>query len=154
MQHMSTRTSTHHSPDEAARSIEARLRGVLRLNAGTSMLGGAAALAAGPAVAELLGTDAVGWVRVVGAGLMGFAAFVVWGAAGPADRLHREVPVISIGDLLWVLGSGITITLGWYSRSGAAVIAAVAVAVGTFAVTQATWWRRIGQTTASPTGVS
>lgn len=136
---------------------ERQLRAILFTNATTSGLGGTLALVAGEPVADLLGTEAVTWVRLVGAGLMAFAAFVAWVGRSPRTRLLKETPMISLGDLAWVAGTAASIGLSWFSTRGAVVMAAVAAMVGVFGVSQLVLTRRMGrgrQTTASPTGVS
>ena len=135
-----TGTTTAGATDPAT---ESRLRFVLATNATTSGLGGVAAVALGGPVDSLLGTGAVGVVRLVGAGLVLFAAFLAFVARSPRSRLVREVPMISAGDLAWVAGTAVTIALGWYSRTGTAVMGAVAAMVGAFGVTQAVLVRRL-----------
>ena len=124
-------------------STESALRRVLLTNATTSGLGGLAAVVAGGPVADLLGVDRVGWVRVTGAGLVAFAAFVTWIARSPRTLLAKEAPVISVGDVTWVAGTVVTIALGWYSRAGAIVMGVVGAMVGAFAATQAVLARRL-----------
>jgi hypothetical protein len=122
---------------------ESHLRRVLLLNASTSGLGGLAALVAGRQVAELLGTGHVPWVRLVGAGLLGFAAFVLSTALASRARLRRDTPSISAGDAIWVLGTIATVALGWYSTVGAAVMGLVAAMVATFGTLQLRFVRRM-----------
>lgn len=120
----------------AADPTESRLRRVLTTNATTSGLGGLAAVVAGGPVGSLLGTDSTTWVRLVGAGLVAFAVFVALVARAPVSRLAREVPAISAGDMAWVVGTAVTIALGWYSTRGAVVMGLVGAMVGTFGVAQ------------------
>jgi uncharacterized membrane protein len=115
-----------------------KLRLVLTANATTSGLGGLTALLAGERVDDWLGTAHPGWVRVIGAGLVAFAAAVIALSRSDVDRLRRWVPVVSLADGGWVAASVATIIAGWYSNTGAAIVGVVAAAVGTFAVTQ-TW---------------
>lgn len=136
-------TTTPATGIAAGTPTESRLRLVLTTNAVTSGLGGLAALALGGPVDSVLGTDAVGWVRVVGAGLVAFAAFVAFVSRSRRARLVREVPIISAGDLAWVAGTMVTIALGWYSASGNVVMGAVAAMVGAFGLTQAVLVRRL-----------
>lgn len=139
------------SPETTA---ERHLRTVLRVNATTSGAGGATALVAGGAVADLLGVEQIGWVRLVGAGLVAFALVVAWVSSGPIDRLRRETSAISAGDIAWVTASATTIALGWYSTLGAIAIASVALVVGILGSLQLVLWRGLRQTTGSPSGVS
>jgi len=122
---------------------EPRLRLVLTANATTSGLGGLAALLLGEPTAALLGTDEVLWVRLLGAGLVAFAAFVARTARAPRPRLIRDVPSISAGDAAWVFGTIVTVTLGWYSTSGVVVMGLVGTMVATFGTMQAILVRRL-----------
>jgi hypothetical protein len=122
---------------------EARLRLVLATNATTSGLGGLAAVVAAGTVDSALGTDSIMWVRIVGAGLVLFAALVLWTARSTTRRVVIGAPVISVGDVSWVVGTIVTIVLGWYSTVGAIVMAVVGVAVGSFGVAQAVLAGRI-----------
>ena len=132
------------TPTDARFAIdESRLRLVLAANATSSGLGGLAALLVGGPVADLLGTDQVVWVRLVGAGLVVFAAFVAWTARAPRASLVRETPAISAGDAGWVLGTIVTVGLGWYSAPGAVVMGLVGAMVGTFGTLQAVLVRRL-----------
>lgn len=123
---------------------EARLRVVLTMNATTSGLGGLAAVIAAGTVDSMLGTDDTSWVRIVGAGLMLFAGLVLMTARSTTRRLVAGAPAISVGDVSWVVGTIVTIVLGWYSTVGTIVMAVVGVAVGSFGVAQAVLARRIG----------
>ena len=138
-----TRTTAHTTDEHASRKAEPRLRAVLLTNATTSGAGGLAALIAGGPVDSLLGTDAVGWVRAVGGGLVAFAVLVALAARGSTATVRREAPVISLGDAAWVVGSVVTIALGWYSTGGAVLMAVVAAMVGGFGVAQAVLARRL-----------
>ena len=125
------------------RSTESVLRRVLLTNATTSGLSGLAALSAGGPVSDLIGVERIGWVRVVGAGLLAFAAFVVWIATSPPARLSKEAPAISVADAAWVVGTVATIALGWYSTRGAVVMGLVGAVVGVFGATQAVLAHRL-----------
>lgn len=133
-------TATSSTPLDTS---EPRLRLVLTTNATTSGLGGFAALALGGPVDTVLGTDSAGWVRIVGAGLVVFAAFVAWVARSDRPRLIRETPAISAGDIAWVVGTIATIGLGWYSLRGAVVMGLVGATVGSFGLAQALLVRRL-----------
>jgi hypothetical protein len=129
--------SSRHSP-------EALLRIVLRTNATTSGAGGViAALAPGP-VDDILGTGEQGWVRLIGIGLVLFAAVVVSASRLDADQMRRIVPAISVGDGAWVVGSVLAVALGWFSTGGAVVMGVVALMVGVFGLAQAQLVRELG----------
>lgn len=122
------------------------LRLVLRLNAGSSLLIGAAMAAApGPLAALCLtgpgavaGLDGAGWIRLVGLALLPFAGFVLWVAGRPAGR-PALVRAICVLDWAWVLGSAVLLAVGWqaFTWTGAILVDLMAVAVAGFAVLQA-----------------
>lgn len=112
------------------------LRTVLRINALTSFGGGAAAAIAPGTVDRLLDTGQNLWVRLVGLGLVAFAAAVVFVSRAPTEELLAGARTISVADASWVVGSIVTIVAGWYSTVGAAVVGLVAVMVGAFGTAQ------------------
>ncbi|MDA3039221.1 MAG: hypothetical protein O3C27_06765 [Actinomycetota bacterium] len=122
-----------------------RLRNTLRLNAVTSFSGGLAATAAGGTVARLLGTGHPGWVRLIGVGLCLFAVGVLTVAASRFSKLVRWAPIISILDAGWVLASAATMVLGWYSPTGQATVALVALMVAWLGTRQMRLSRSIGR---------
>jgi hypothetical protein len=122
---------------------EPKLRRVLRLNAASCLVSGTAlAVAAGP-IDDLLDTGHPGWVRLVGLGLLPFAALCWWVAAGPLQRLRGVTPWIIAGDVTWVTASVATVLLGWYSGGGIVAVLTMAVAVDVFAVLQFMGWRKL-----------
>ena len=130
-------SSGHTSPD-------GRLRLLLRTNATTSGIGGVIAAAAPGPLDDLLGTGQPGWVRLVGIGLVLFAAVVIATARLDVGRMRNVVPAISAGDISWVVGSVAAIALGWFSTGGAVIIGVVALMVGTFGAMQLVLLRRLG----------
>lgn len=149
---MATMTSVQHdrAMDSSRRSPEALLRIVLRTNATTSGLGGAlAAVVPGP-VDDLLGTGQQGWVRLIGIGLVLFAAVVVVTSRLDMEQMRRIVPAISAGDGSWVVGSVLAIALGWFSTEGAVVIGIVALMVGVFGLAQAQLVRELRNVHVAP----
>lgn len=131
-----------------------RLRNTLRLNAGTSLLGGlTATIAAGP-IDRLLGTHSAGWVRTTGVGLTLFAIGVIAIGGARIRRLARFTPRVSAADATWVAASIVTIAVGWYSATGAFVVGAVALMVAAFAIRQVVLLRRLAaETTGSHAAV-
>ena len=124
-------------------SDERRLRLVLRSNALTSGLGGLVAVAAPGWLDELLGTGHPGWVRLVGAGLAAFAGVVALVSRTASPVLGRVAPLISVADASWVVGTILTIAAGWYSNTGAVLMASVAAMVAGFSIAQANLSRRL-----------
>jgi hypothetical protein len=116
-----------------------RLRNTLRINTVTSLAGGLAAAVAARPVSQLLGTtDHTVWIRLIGVGLSVFAIAVIVVAGARISRLLRWTPIITAMDAAWVAASIATVTLGWYSVSGAIAISLVAGVVGYLAIRQAT----------------
>ena len=112
------------------------LRIVLRLNAGFSLATGALALVAGGAVADLLGIEQVWLVRLVGAGLLGFAALVAAASRLRPVELRQQAALISIADLGWVAATIGVVAAGWLSTAGVVVMGLVAVLVLDLGVAQ------------------
>jgi hypothetical protein len=122
-----------------------RLRVALGANAAFSALSGIVFTLAAPTVAEvilagsvsLFGFGAVALLRLLGAGLVLFAALVGWTA------WHSRPPVpmvmtISIADFGWVIGSALLLVLAAsaFTASGIVAVAAVAAVVLVFGVLQ------------------
>ncbi|MGK0275571.1 MAG: hypothetical protein ACI9N0_001957 [Ilumatobacter sp.] len=137
-----TATSELTTTNETA-VVEARLRLVLRINAANSIVFGAVMAATPEAVDDVLGTGRPGWIRLVGLGLAGFAFFVGWLSTASPKLLKRAVPQVVLGDVGWVVGSVVTVLLGWYSGGGNVAVLAMAVAVDVFAALQWWSWRRL-----------
>jgi len=126
---------------------EARgLRAVLRGNALFSAASGLCLFAAAEWIGSVTGIGAPGWIRVVGVGLLGFAALLAGmtrrGADAPSAGL---VALVIAGDALWVLASAFALSL-WGERlteAGQVAVGAVALAVLCFGVAQSYFlWRR------------
>lgn len=123
------------------------LRTGLRVNAGFSALSGAAAVVAARPVGDLLGVgdsspvDETLVIRLVGAGLIVFAALVAILSMAHPDRVVRDTVAVSAGDAAWVVATIVVVALGWFSTTGAVVMGLVALVVAAFAVEQL-WFRR------------
>jgi hypothetical protein len=122
-----------------------RLKIALGANAAFSALSGILFTLAAPAVAgvmlvgsvSLLGLGEVALLRLLGVGLLLFAAFVAW-TAWHARPLAPMVMAISIADFGWVIGSMflLAITASVFTASGIVAVAAVAGLVLVFGVLQ------------------
>lgn len=112
------------------------LRNTLRLNASSSLLVGLAALFAAGRLDAVLGTVAVGWVRLTGAGLTAFGLGVALLAGCSIRHLTRYTPAVIVADATWVAASVATIAAGWYSTTGTIIIGIATAAVATFAARQ------------------
>ena len=126
-----------------ATTTERRLRLVFRANAATSVITGLAMAAAPGTVDELLGSGHPGWIRIVGFGLLVFAAAVVWLSFADLHQLQRYAPEIVAADVSWVVASIVTCLLGWYSTRGVVAVGVMAVGVDVFAGLQFVLWRRL-----------
>ena len=109
------------------------LRNSLRLDGIASGLTGLLLVAGAQPVSALIGLSAPGIARAVGAGLMLFAAALLWNAS--RARVSRgEVVAAVVLNAAWVLGSVLLIVDGPLTALGNAAVAAVAAAVLLFAV--------------------
>ncbi|MBT8241880.1 MAG: SRPBCC family protein [Acidimicrobiia bacterium] len=126
------------APDHELRARKAatKLRNTLRLNTGLSIATGVAGLAAAGPVADLLGVEQIWLIRLLGAGLLAFAAGVLLVAGSPTRTLQTWSAEISIADLSWVIGTGAIIAMGWLSTNGAVAMAAIAAMVLSLGIAQ------------------
>jgi hypothetical protein len=111
------------------------LRSTLVINGISTVLCGAALLAAPGVLAELLGVSAPALLAVVGGGLVLYAGGLFWTAR------RRPIPDVAawtaiVLDLGWVFGSVAVIEVGILTRIGTGLVALVAAVVLTFAVLQ------------------
>lgn len=119
-----------------AATAESNLRKVLLVNTELSVVTGLAGLIFGGPVADALGVDQVWLVRLLGAGLLGFAAAVFFVARSSQPTLQRWSRDISQGDIAWVLGTVVVIALGWLSTTGVIIMAVTSAAVLALGITQ------------------
>ncbi len=119
-------------------TAESTLRKTLLINTELSAATGTAGLAFGGPVADMLGVDQVWLIRLLGAGLLAFAAAVFLVARSSRPTLARWSLEISLADIGWVLGTVAVIALGWLSTTGAIVMAIVGAAVGVLGTLQLT----------------
>ena len=129
-----------------------RLRTVLRLNAATSFTGGLIAAAAARWVSETLGIDHVAITRMVGIGLMVFAADVLYTSTRPTPKLLSEVRLISAGDAAWVVATVVVLAAGILTTTGVVTAVVLGIGVADFGITQL-WMRAkaISETEGVPT---
>lgn len=123
-------------PEIDARRAATKLRNLLRLNAEFSMITGAVGLIAAGPVAEFLGVDQVYLVRLLGAGLLGFAAAVFAVSGTRTSVLQRWSQIISINDVGWVAGTIVVIAFGWLSTTGAIVMGLIGLVVLELGISQ------------------
>jgi hypothetical protein len=111
------------------------LRSTLVINAISTALCGLALLLAPAPLAELLGVSPPAILAGVGAGLVLYAAGLVWTARRqPIPGAAAWAAIVL--DLGWVLGSVAVVELGILSSIGAGLVALVAALVLVFAVLQ------------------
>lgn len=131
-EHMTTTTIASTIPSTA----EATLRKTLVANTGFSVVTGLIGLIFGGPVADALGVDQVWLIRLLSAGLLGFAIVVFLVARSSQPVLQRWSQEISLGDFGWVAGTIVVTALGWFSTSGAIIMAVVGLAVFGLGVAQ------------------
>ena len=117
-------TTTTLSPT-AAPTAERRLRLLLGIDAAVTGISGLIALAAPEGVADVLGVDATGWVRLVGVVLVLLAVDLALVARSSVPTLRRWTPAFAVADFTWVAATVVLIALGAFSGGGT-VLAAVA----------------------------
>ena len=126
-----------------ARHAATKLRNALRLNAEFSTITGAAALVAAAPIADLLGRDEVWLVRLVGGGLLGFAALAFFYSGTRTSMLYRQARDVTAADAAGVVATLVGISLGWFSTGGAITMAALAAIVSGLAARQWQTRRRL-----------
>jgi hypothetical protein len=123
------------------------LRRSLQLDGIASALCGALLLLAAHPISPLLGVRGPGTARAVGAGLLVFAAALLWNAARTTVS-RGEALVAVVLNAGWVAGSAVLIVDGPLTLVGSLAVAAVAIAVLLFAVLEIVGLRRLRKATA------
>jgi len=118
------------------------LRRSLQLDGIASALCGALLLVAAGPVSTLAGLPGPGLARAVGAGLLVYAAALLWNAAR-ATVSRGEVQLAVVLNAGWVAGSAVLIVDGPLTLVGNLAVGAVAVAVLLFAVLEIVGLRRL-----------
>lgn len=107
------------------------LLGLLRLDAALCAATGVLAVAAAPAVADVLGPDVTTTaVRVVGVALLVWAADVALVARASGRLLRRGTVAVAGVNLAWALATVVLVLAGAFSGVGAGLALAVAAVVG------------------------
>ena len=130
-------------PEILARRAATRLRNLLRLNSVFSTVTGAVGLIVAGPIAAFLGVDQIWLVRLLGAGLLGFAAATFAVSGTRTSVLRRWSQVISLNDLGWVAGTVIVIAAGWFSTQGATAMGLIGIIVLVLGVSQMRAQRRL-----------
>jgi hypothetical protein len=118
------------------------LRRSLQLDGVASGLTGLLLLVAAGPISTLIGVSAPVVARIVGAGLVAFAAALVWNARR-ATVARGEVVLTVALNVAWVVGSAVLIALGPLTLLGDLAVAAVAAAVFGFTVLEVVGLRRL-----------
>lgn len=128
-----------------AETIERRLRGVLLANAATSLATGLVGASASSWSAARLGVegDAETVVRVVGIGLLVFAAAVAAIALRERAHLRGGAVAVTAADVAWVLATVVVLATCGLSGAGVAIAIVTAVGVLDFALIQRHLVRRL-----------
>ena len=118
------------------------LRRSLQLDGIASALCGALLLMAAQPLSNVIGLSAPGSVRVVGAGLLVYAALLLWNA-GRATVSRGEALAAIVLSVAWIVGSAVLIVEGPLTAVGNLAVAAVAAAVLGFTVLEVVGLRRL-----------
>jgi hypothetical protein len=121
------------------------LRRSLQLDGIAPALCGALLLMAAQPLSSATGLSAPGPARVVGAGLLVYAALLLWNAAR-ATVSRGEALTAVVLSVVWVLASALLIVDGPLTAVGNLAVAAVAAAVLGFAVLEVVGLRRLHTT--------
>ena len=119
-----------------------RLRMSLAGNAGFSVLSGLVFALGSSAVASAIRLTPSWILRVVGIGLLGFAASIGWLASRPTIFLPVAMTIVWC-DLAWVAGTIPVVMAGVLSGTGNIAAVAVAAVVLSFALLQYLGIRRV-----------
>ena len=120
------------------------LRRSLQLDGVASGLTGVLLLVAAGPVSTLIGNAAPGIARLVGAGLVLYAAALLWNARR-ATIARGEVVVAVLLNVGWVIGSAVLIAFGPLTTLGNVAVAAVALAVLGFTLLEIVGLRRLSE---------
>jgi len=107
-----------------------RLRLVLRLNAGSSLLTGVLLALGASVLASPMGATPL-FLRVAGVGLVPFALAVAWLAERPEPPV-RLVALVSACDFAWVAASVFVVLAMPFTGLGKAAVVAIALVVEVF----------------------
>lgn len=107
---------------------EKTLKTALISNAVFSTISGLVFIILGRTVADLIGIGAPIMYQIVGAGLLGFGGFTAWtGTRNPINTFIAAL--ISVADLLWVVGTILLIALAFGLLNPAGIVALLIIAV-------------------------
>ena len=97
-------------------------------------------------IGELIGLQASGYLQLLGAGLVIFAAFVYW-VSRAVEKTHWVKSVIYM-DRSWVVGSALVLMIysDYLSNWGVAIVILVALIVGIFAEMQNYYCKKLERT--------
>jgi hypothetical protein len=121
------------------------LRRSLQLDGIASALCGALLLMAAQPLSSVIGLSGPGPARVVGGGLLVYAALLLWNAARATVNRGEALTAVVL-NVVWVLASALLIVDGPLTAVGNLAVAAVAAAVLGFTVLEVVGLRRLHTT--------
>ncbi len=130
------------------------LRNTVRVNVAVSFVGGAVALGAANRLGDVLGAGSHGAIRIVGAGLVVYAAALFAVGAARTSELVRWTLTASVADGSWVAASALAIVFVPFSNVGIAVIVSVAGIVAAVGARQLALRRRVRARASELSGVA
>ncbi|MEE9414824.1 MAG: SRPBCC family protein [Acidimicrobiales bacterium] len=136
---LNTETVTYLSAPVAevmARRQATKLRNLMRLNSEFSIVTGLIGLIGAGRVAELFDVEQVWVIRLLAAGLIGFAGIVFAVSGMRTSRLRKWSQIVSLNDFGWVFGTVVVIALGQLSAAGALVMGTTGIVVLLFGAAQ------------------
>lgn len=101
---------------------------VLRANAVSCALFGALFALSGPASAAFIGTPPVLLLQILGAGLLIYAALLIW-ISLRAQKVRIIILIFALGDAIWVGATAVLIVAGLWITTPAGVLWAIGVAI-------------------------
>jgi hypothetical protein len=138
----------HHHPSNRGDAMNTAtdratfLRRSLQLDGIASAVCGVLLLAGARPLSDVIGLSAPGPARVVGAGLLVYAALLLWNAARPVVSRGETLAAVVL-NVAWVLGSAVLIVDAPLTAVGTVAVAAVAAAVLGFTVLEVVGLRRL-----------
>ncbi|MEM7324604.1 MAG: hypothetical protein AAF531_16055 [Actinomycetota bacterium] len=141
--HAAQETDTRQNDQVDGGASERLLRNTLRVNALSSASTGLFGLVFAGTAGDLIGVDQEWLIRVIGGGLVLFAAAVLLLSRADRPTLIAGTPGISLGDFGWVVASAVVIGLGWLSTRGAVIMGLIAAGVFGFGLVQTLARRRL-----------
>jgi len=136
-------TTTTLPSSTTVRSPERDLRRLLAADAAVTGASGLLALVGASWVGDLLGVDATGWIRAVGAVLLVLAVDLALTARSSVSNLGRWTPAFAATDFAWVAATAVLIAAGAFDGAGVAITAVAGLAVLEVGITKLRFRNRL-----------